>query len=90
MSHSHPIWNDIDTKPARKSSAGFGARDGFTQYVYVGTGPKNSHALAKIEVHRAELHTGQVIFALVVDGVMIKRGTLDGKNFSIDSQNGAD
>ncbi len=84
MSHSYPIWNDIDTNGGKESSANFGARDSFVQYVYVGTDPKNSHTLAKIEVHRNERHDGLVEFTLRVDGALIKYGTLDGKVFAID------
>ena len=80
----YPIWNDISASGGKKSSSNFGALDSFAQYVYVGTSSRNSHDFARIEVERREQHDGTVEFALYVDGVMIKRGTLDGGEFSID------
>ena len=84
MSYSYPIWNNIDASGGKRSSASFGAHDGFSQYVYVGLSVRNSHDFAKIEVERRELHDGMVEFALYVDSVMIKRGILDGETFEID------
>ena len=80
----YPIWNNIDTRGGKKSSSNFGVRDGFAQYVLVGTSSKNSHLFARIEVERREQHDGTVEFALYVDSVMVKRGILDGKEFNID------
>lgn len=80
----YPIWNEVRAVGGKKSPANFGARDSFRQMVYVGTSSSNSHKLALIEVERREQHDGTVEFALYVDSVMIKRGILDGKQFSID------
>lgn len=84
----YPIWNDIITRGGKKSSSNFGVSDSFAQYVKVGTSSRNSHDFAKVEVERHELRDGTVEFALYVDGVIIKHGILDGKEFRIafDSQ----
>lgn len=80
----YPIWNDVRAVGGKKSPAHFGARDSFRQRVYVGTSSDNSHELALIEVERREQHDDTVEFALYVDSIMIKRGILDGRQFSID------
>ncbi len=81
----YPIWNVINAVGGKASPAHFGAGESFRQIVYVGTSSRNSHEFAKIEVERCEQHDGTwVEFALYVDDVMIKRGTLDGGEFNID------
>lgn len=80
----YPIWNEVHAVGGKKSPAHFGARDSFRQHVFVGTSSQNSHVLAFIEVERREQYDGTVEFALYVDGVMVKRGILDGFEFSID------
>ena len=81
----YPIWNDINTRGGRESSSNFGVRYGYVQVVRVGTSSRNSHQFAKIEVHQRPVgDSGRVEFLLTVDDVMVKRGTLDGSEFSID------
>lgn len=80
----YPIWNTIDAVGGRKSPSDFGATGGFTQYVNVGTSSRNSHVLAEIVVERHVTKNGTIEFSLYVDSVMIKRGILDGREFSID------
>lgn len=80
----YPIWNSIYAVGGRESSSDFGAGDSFSQSVLVGTSSRNSHKLASIEVDRRMQDDGTMAFTLYVDGVVIKRGVLDGKKFDID------
>ena len=77
-----PIYNIIDN-PGRKSNCSFGARDSFKQDIRVGTSSENSHTLASIEVRRVLAENNTVGFNLYVDGVCVKKGLLDGKQFEI-------
>ena len=80
----YPIWNNIHAVGGRNSSSDFGARESFSQHVLVGTSSSNSHQLALIEVEQRAMPGGTVEFALYVDSIMVKRGILDGKQFTID------
>lgn len=80
---SSPIYNII-SNPKRKSDCSFGS-DGFTQTIQVGTSSRNSHELASISVERHALTDGTVVFTMWLDGQMVKRGTLDGKDFAFDT-----
>ena len=77
-----PIYNIISI-PGRVSDRSFGAVEGFTQDIRVGTSATNSHTLANIQVTREVLPGGEVVFRLRVDGKVIKVGTLDGKEFAV-------
>ena len=78
----YPIWNQVHAPDyAQPSSKSFGAREGFDMTILVGTSRSNSHELADVIVRRNVQEDGTVKFSLIVDGVTIKRGILDGKNF---------
>lgn len=74
---SSPVYCNI-YNPKRRSDCSFGS-DGFSQAIKVGTSSSNSHLLAEITVQ----HDGNM-FTLWIDGVLIKRGTLDGQRFDMD------
>ena len=80
---SSPIYNVIDN-PKRRSDCSFGAGDRFTQTVRVGTSASNSHVLGTITVERHEITDGTVVFTMWLDGQVVRRGTLDGKDFTMD------
>lgn len=87
MSRSYPIYNRVGTVGGRKTSSDFGAGDSFTQTILVGTSAKNSHELATITVGRHVSTHGSVTFSMWLDGNLIKRAHLVGKDlqkFSID------
>ena len=73
---SSPVYCNI-YNPRRRSDCSFGS-DGFSQAIKVGTSANNSHSLAEISVQ----HDGDM-FTLWIDGVLIKRGTLTGKDFDM-------
>ena len=79
---SSAIYNRINNS-ARKSDCSFGAGNGFDQTVLVGTSSSNSHELARISVEKHYNDDDTVTFTLWVDGLMIKRGLLTGKDFEI-------
>jgi hypothetical protein len=80
----YPIWNVVHGQ-GKKSSANFGSNEGFRQFVLVGSSSHNSHTLPNIEVERRALRDepGAVEFTLSVDGVVVKRGILRGRDFTI-------
>lgn len=80
--NSSSIYNRISRPSRHKTSADFGAGDGFEQTVLVGTSAKNSHTLGVIEVQRIAQADGRVEFALYLDNTMLRRGILDGKEFT--------
>ena len=75
-----PLYNIIHN-PDRKSDCSFGSRHGFAQNVRVGTSASNSYTLGRIEVRRHVHEDGTVQFSLYVDGLLIKRGVLNGEEF---------
>lgn len=77
---SSSIYNII-SNPARRSDCSFGASDGFSQDIRVGTSSSNSHTLADISVQHHIDDNGNKVFCLFVDGTLIKRGTLTGQDF---------
>lgn len=79
---SSSIYNVI-TNPARRSDCSFGASGGFTQQIQVGTSSSNSHALASISVQQHTNDEGNQVFSLFVDGTLLKRGVLTGKEFEM-------
>ena len=83
MSRSYPIWNTVTREPyAGATRVSFGARESFEQTILVGTSATNSHELATVEVKRHEA-PGGVYFSLYIDGQVIKRGHLVGKECHI-------
>ena len=85
---SSPIYNRI-TNPGRKSDCSFGSSEGFSQSILVGTSAKNSHELGVVHVARLPRDDGTVKFNMYVDGVLVKSGVLDGKNFEIKEKDNA-
>jgi hypothetical protein len=80
---SSPIYNKVYI-PGRAFDRSFGAdADGFSQDIRVGTSASNSHTLADIEVRRFSNDDGTKEFVLYLDGIPIKKGTLDGKEFEL-------
>ncbi len=79
---SSPIYNII-SNASRASDCSFGCKDSFWQDIRVGTSSSNSHTLAEISVQRHQLDDGTVEFNLFLDGALIKRGLLSGKEFAI-------
>lgn len=77
---SSPIYNHVNIQG--RASRDFGAYDGFNQHVLVGTSRTNSHEFANISVQRRANEDGTVEFSLWIDGVLVKRGVLDGKEFA--------
>jgi len=77
---SSPIYNII-SNPKRKSDCSFGS-DGFRQEIRVGTSSSNSHTLANITV---EMHdeNGERLFVMFLDGKVVKKGILNGKDFEM-------
>ena len=92
MSYSYPIY----CKVKRKDTVGFaralnfGARDSFNQSILVGTRATNSPELATVSVERRALPDGIVEFSLYLDDVLIRRGILDGKEFTREDTAGVD
>ena len=82
MSRSYPIWNTVEREPELATRAAFGARESFKQTILVGTSATNSHELATIEVRRHEA-PGGVYFSLYIDGQVVKRAHLVGKECHI-------
>lgn len=80
---SSPIYNII-SNPQRKSDCSFGSA-GFDQTIRVGTSSSNSHELASISVERHEQTDGTVVFTMWLDGNIVKRGILSGKEFAQDA-----
>lgn len=78
---SSPIYNII-SNPSRKSDCLFGSVDGYRQDIRVGTSSVNSHTLAKISVEKHVRENGDATFNLFLDGVLVKKGTLKGKEFT--------
>ena len=78
---SSPIFNIIHNN-SRKSDCSFGAYDGFTQIVRVGTSASNSHELAFIDVQRTVDADGRAEFTLSIDSKLCARGILNGKEFT--------
>ncbi len=78
---SSPIYTYVSV--SGRTNRDFGAYDGFSQRVNVGTSATNSHAFVDIDVQRKANDDGTVTFSLFVDGVMLKCGTLDGKEFKM-------
>ena len=78
---SSPIYNII-SNPKRKSDCSFGS-DGFTQQIRVGTSSSNSHELARITVERHFNDTGDAVFSMYLDGKLVKKGVLTGKDFEL-------
>ena len=74
-----PIYNHVAI--VGRSSRDFGAYDGYTQRILVGTSRVNSHELGTISVQRIVQADGTVEFALYLDNTMLRRGILDGKVF---------
>ena len=82
MPYHYPIYNLVsDTDLARDPN--FGARDGFTQDIRVGTSAKNSHTLGTIEVRRVSGPEKTVDFHLLINGKEIAHGILTGKAFEL-------
>ena len=82
MSHSYPIWNTVTREPHYAGRMSFGAHESFKQTVRVGTSATNRHVLGDITVQRIEQADGTVEFALYLDNTMLRRGILDGKQFT--------
>lgn len=82
MSRSYPIYNKVTRNPETARVA-FGARESFEQTILVGTSATNSHELATIAVTRHEAPGGGVTFSLFIDGQVVKRGHLVGKELHI-------
>ena len=79
---SSPIYNIVNV--SGKTKRRFGAVNGFTQDIRVGTSSSNSHTLAQISVERhVNSEDGSVDFCLFVDGVRIRHGILTGKQFEL-------
>ncbi len=81
MSYAYPIYNLV-TRYEGGPAQNFGAREGFTQKIQVGTSAKNSHNLAVITVEKNTDADGRVNFSLWLDGECVKRGTLKGKEYT--------
>ena len=79
---SSSIYNII-SNPARRSDCSFGASGGFNQQIQVGTSSSNSHTLASISVQQHLDDDGNTVFCLFVDGTLLKRGVLTGKEFEM-------
>ena len=77
-----PIYNIVNN-PGRKSDCSFGVSNRFDQTIKVGTSSSNSHTLASITVERQIDENGQAIFTMWLDGKMVKRGLLNGKDFEL-------
>ncbi len=83
MSHSYPIWTRVARDNHDMNQVVFGARHEYAQTILVGTSAKNSHPLGVITVQRRELPDGSgVEFALYLDNTMLRRGILDGSEFT--------
>ena len=78
---SSPVYAIINNSK-RKSDCSFGS-DGFDMDVRVGTSSSNSHTLADISVQRHIDCDGYPMFTLWVDGVLVKKGRLVGKDFEM-------
>ena len=84
MSRSYPIYCKVtrESKHPLGTRVAFGARESFKQTILVGTSATNSHELATVEVKRHEA-PGGVYFSLYIDGQVVKRGHLVGKECHI-------
>lgn len=76
-----PIYSVINN-PKRVSDCSFGS-NGFSQAIQVGSSSSNSHTLANISVGMHNDPEGNTVFNLFVDGLLVKQGTLKGKEFTI-------
>lgn len=72
---SYPIYNRIQRDGEKPTQ--FGARSGFGQTIYVGSGPQNSHELAHLRVDLSVDRVGRNIFTLSVDGEIVKTGVYE-------------
>ena len=79
---SSPIYNIVNNH-GRKSNSSFGSSKGYSMDVRVGTSASNSHLLANVETDFADLEDGTREFRLWVNGEIVKRGILDGKEFEL-------
>ena len=75
---SYPIWNVISGTD-RAQQPNFGANGSFTQTIYVGSGPQNSHELAHLRVEEHTDRVGRRIFTFSIDGEIVKRGVFEPK-----------
>lgn len=79
---SSPIYNIVNNH-GRKSDSSFGSSEGYSMDIRVGTSASNSHTLANVGTDFVDLEDGTREFRLWVDGEIVKRGILDGKEFAI-------
>jgi hypothetical protein len=81
---SYPIYNKVTREPKNGTAEiTFGARESFEQTILVGTSATNSHELATIAVKRHEAPGGGVTFSLFIDGLVVKRAYLMGKELHV-------
>ena len=91
MSYSYPIYCKVKRKDLGFAKPlAFGARESFEQTILVGTSATNSHELGIITVERRALPDSEVEFSLYLDDVLIRRGILDGKEFTREDTAGVD
>ena len=78
MSRARKIWNNINCRGGRKTPVNFGANDGFSQDIFIGSGPNNSHKFASISVECIDRNEYWE-YVLFVNGHVIKRVHMDKK-----------
>lgn len=79
---SYPIWMDV-TSCIYKSSKSYGVKnDGHTE-IYVGSGSRNSHHFATINMTHRDLGERGKSFRLYVDGNLIKEGIVKDGELSL-------
>ena len=82
MSRSYPIWVSINSC-SYQSPKSYGVRHHSDQYINVGTSGSNSHFFGKITLEHKDLGDNKHRYRLFIDDVLVKEGTVEGKEFSI-------